>query len=265
MAAAIRKATRAALPDFVKLADSFHAVGLRAERVEQLDDVIREMLATDRAVIADIAVDPKENCFPMIPSGAAHNEMILGPEHEDDGRRHHRRRPGAGLNAFPAHVAAWTWPAARMAARRWPAHSERDRVRSHPMPDTTQRSATISVLVDNEAGRPGARHRPVLRPRLQHRQPDRRAGGRASGGRSRINIVTSGTEMVIEQIKAQLDRLVPVHRVADLTLEGPHIAREMALIKVVGTGETARRGAAHRRRVPRPGGGRHARRASCSN
>jgi acetolactate synthase-1/2/3 large subunit len=74
----------AALPDFVKLADSFHAVGLRAERVEQLDDVIREMLACDRAVIADVAVDPKENCFPMIPSGAAHNEMILGAEHEGD-------------------------------------------------------------------------------------------------------------------------------------------------------------------------------------
>jgi acetolactate synthase-1/2/3 large subunit len=72
----------AALPDFVKLAESFHAVGLRAERVEQLDDVIHEMLATDRAVIADIAVDPKENCFPMIPSGAAHNEMILGTESE---------------------------------------------------------------------------------------------------------------------------------------------------------------------------------------
>ena len=74
----------AALPDFVKLADAFHAVGLRADRVEQVDDVIREMLATDCAVIADIRVDPKENCFPMIPSGAAHNEMILGPEHEDE-------------------------------------------------------------------------------------------------------------------------------------------------------------------------------------
>ncbi len=59
-------------------------------------------------------------------------------------------------------------------------------------------------------------------------------GGR---DRSRINIVTSGTPMVIEQIKAQLDRLVPVHRVADLTQEGPHIAREMAMIKVIGTGE----------------------------
>jgi len=72
----------AALPDFVKLADAFHAKGLRAESVDQLDDVIHEMLASDTAVIADIAVDPKENCFPMIPSGAAHNEMILGPEHE---------------------------------------------------------------------------------------------------------------------------------------------------------------------------------------
>ena len=73
-----------ALPDFVKLADAFHATGLRAESVDELDDVIRAMLATDRAVIADIAVDPAENCFPMIPSGAAHNEMLLGPEHEDE-------------------------------------------------------------------------------------------------------------------------------------------------------------------------------------
>ena len=73
----------AALPDFVKLAESFHATGLRAKTVDELDDVIHRMLACPGAVIADIAVDPKENCFPMIPSGAAHNEMILGPEHAD--------------------------------------------------------------------------------------------------------------------------------------------------------------------------------------
>jgi acetolactate synthase-1/3 small subunit len=54
---------------------------------------------------------------------------------------------------------------------------------------------------------------------------------------SRITIVTAGTPMVIEQIKAQLDRLVPVHRVHDLTMEGPHIERELALIKVKSTGE----------------------------
>ena len=70
------------LPDFVKLAESFHAVGLRATRPDEVDGVIREMIAADSAVIADIRVDKAENCFPMIPSGAAHNEMLLGPEDE---------------------------------------------------------------------------------------------------------------------------------------------------------------------------------------
>ena len=73
-----------ALPDFVKLADSFHAEGMRAHSVDELDGVIRAMLASPCAVIADIMVDQKENVFPMIPSGAAHNEMILGPEHESE-------------------------------------------------------------------------------------------------------------------------------------------------------------------------------------
>ena len=54
---------------------------------------------------------------------------------------------------------------------------------------------------------------------------------------SRITIVTSGTPMVIEQIKAQLERLVPVHSVSDLTVEGPHVEREVALVKVQGSGE----------------------------
>jgi acetolactate synthase-1/3 small subunit len=104
------------------------------------------------------------------------------------------------------------------------------------MPDNTLRSATISVLVDNEAGIL-ARVVGLFSGRgynidsLTVAQVDRDAS------LSRINVVTSGTEMVIEQIKAQLDRLVPVHRVADLTREGPHVAREMGLIKVIGTGE----------------------------
>ena len=67
------------LPDFVKLADAFGAVGLRAEKPSDLDGVIKEMISTKRTVIADILVDQTENCFPMIPSGAAHNEMLLGP------------------------------------------------------------------------------------------------------------------------------------------------------------------------------------------
>ena len=72
----------AALPDFVKLADAFGAVGRRVERPDEVDDAIREMIDTQSAVILDVVVDQAENCFPMIPSGAAHNEMLLGPEDE---------------------------------------------------------------------------------------------------------------------------------------------------------------------------------------
>ncbi|MFZ3235223.1 MAG: acetolactate synthase 3 large subunit [Stellaceae bacterium] len=72
----------AALPDFVKLADAFGANGRRVEEPAEIDDAIAWMLKTPGAVILDIAVDPKENCFPMIPSGAAHNEMLLGPKDE---------------------------------------------------------------------------------------------------------------------------------------------------------------------------------------
>ncbi|MDH3234677.1 MAG: acetolactate synthase 3 large subunit [Alphaproteobacteria bacterium] len=67
------------LPDFVKLAESFGAVGLRATKPSEVDDLIEEMLKVDKPVIADVMVDKEENCFPMIPSGAAHNEMLLGP------------------------------------------------------------------------------------------------------------------------------------------------------------------------------------------
>ena len=67
-----------ALPDFVKLADAMHAVGIRCSKPGDLDAAIKEMIAVDRPVLFDCVVDPKENCFPMIPSGRAHNEMILG-------------------------------------------------------------------------------------------------------------------------------------------------------------------------------------------
>ena len=69
-----------ALPDFVKLADAFGATGLRCHEPDKLDDVIKEMIAIKGPVIVDVAVDKAENCFPMIPSGAAHNDMLLGPE-----------------------------------------------------------------------------------------------------------------------------------------------------------------------------------------
>ncbi|MBC8791153.1 MAG: acetolactate synthase small subunit [Tagaea sp. CACIAM 22H2] len=95
---------------------------------------------------------------------------------------------------------------------------------------------TIAVLVDNE---PGILARVVglFSGRGYNIESLTVAETDAEGHRSRITIVTRGTPMVIEQIKAQLDRLVPVHRVSDLTMEGPHVERELALVKVVSAGE----------------------------
>ena len=70
------------LPDFVKLAEAYHAVGIRCDKPGDLDDAIREMIEVDKPVLFDCVVDPNENCFPMIPSGRAHNEMILGDSGE---------------------------------------------------------------------------------------------------------------------------------------------------------------------------------------
>ncbi len=72
------------LPDFVKLAEAYHCVGLRAEKPAELDDLIREMIETPKPVIFDCRVHQMANCFPMIPSGAAHNDMILANDDGDD-------------------------------------------------------------------------------------------------------------------------------------------------------------------------------------
>jgi acetolactate synthase-1/2/3 large subunit len=68
------------LPDFIMLAKSFGIKGLRVDEVSSLDATIDEMINTNGPVIADIRVEKEENCFPMIPSGAAHNEMILSSD-----------------------------------------------------------------------------------------------------------------------------------------------------------------------------------------
>ena len=73
------------LPDFVKLAESFGATGLRVEKPDEVDDLVKEMIKIKGAVICDIVVDPTENCFPMIPSGSTHNQMLLGPNDKVDG------------------------------------------------------------------------------------------------------------------------------------------------------------------------------------
>ena len=95
---------------------------------------------------------------------------------------------------------------------------------------------TIAVVVDNEAGIL-ARVVGLFSGRGYNIDSLTVAEVDAAQHLSRITVVTSGTPMIIEQIKAQLSRLVPVHTVRDLTAEGPHVARELALVKVAGSGE----------------------------
>ena len=102
--------------------------------------------------------------------------------------------------------------------------------------EKSSRRHTIAALVDNEAG-VLARVIGLFSGRGYNIESLTVAETDSTSKVSRITIVTSGTPMVIEQIKAQLGRLVPVHTVSDLTIEGPHIERELALIKVAGKGE----------------------------
>ncbi len=99
-----------------------------------------------------------------------------------------------------------------------------------------QNTHTMSVLVDNEPG-VLARVIGLFSGRGYNIESLTVAEVDIEENLSRITIVTSGTPMVIEQIKAQLERLVPIHGVNDLTIEGPHVERELALVKVLGVGE----------------------------
>ena len=107
---------------------------------------------------------------------------------------------------------------------------------STQMPNSERRH-TIAVLVDNEPG-VLARVIGLFAGRGYNIESLTVSEISAVKGYSRITIVTSGTDMVIEQIKALLDRLVPVHMVEDLTIQGPCLERELALVKVVNSGES---------------------------
>ena len=134
------------LPDFVKLAEAYGGVGIRAEKPDELDDAIAEMIAVKRPVIFDCRVAALANCFPMIPSGKAHNEMLLGEEVSREARSSGDRqgRQGAGLMARSRHGRS-------KAPARAPAHAAvpRHRCCRRPRPissrsGTTARKATRS-------------------------------------------------------------------------------------------------------------------------
>ena len=75
-----------ALPDFIKMAEAYGCKGIKATDPSELDEKIQEMIDYDGPVIFDCHVDPAENCFPMIPSGKPHNQMILGPNDKDENK-----------------------------------------------------------------------------------------------------------------------------------------------------------------------------------
>jgi acetolactate synthase-1/3 small subunit len=104
------------------------------------------------------------------------------------------------------------------------------------MTEPTIERHTVAVLVDNEPG-VLARVIGLFSGRGYNIESLTVAETDRANNLSRITIVTSGTTMVIEQIKAQLSRLVPIHAVHDLTAEGPHVERELALVKVAGSGD----------------------------
>ena len=231
------------LPDFVKLAEAYHAVGIRCEKPGDLDGAIKEMIDVDQPVLFDCVVDQNENCFPMIPSGRAHNEMLLGDAGESVEDADHRRRQDAGVDFGErgSHVRI-QMPTSTTPPRR-PAQKHR-------------RRHTLSVIVDNE---PGVLARVIGLFSGRGYNIDSLTVSETEHAKhlSRITIVTRGTPMVIEQIKNQLDRLVPIHRVVDMTLAGPLDPARARHGQGARQGRAPGRGAAAGRCLPRP---RHRRR-----
>ena len=164
------------------------------------------MIEHDGPVMVDCRVSKDANCFPMIPSrrGAYRNAAL---RRQVDGT-HGRRSQGTGVRTV-----------------------------RHENPASRQPSATCSPsLVDNEPGIL-AKIAGLFTARGYNIDSLTVADITEDHAISRITIVTNGPPQVIDQIMAQLERLVPVHKVTDLTEDGPHVERELALVKVAGTGE----------------------------
>jgi len=172
---------------------------------------------------------PERKLLPDDPVGrrAQRNDPGAQRQAAGHGRRQKRRggpglgrRHGAGLAAGPVFDASPSSDFEQAPMPHNPAAIERH---------------TIAVIVDNEPG-VLARVIGLFSGRGYNIESLTVAETDADKHRSRITVVTTGTPMVIEQIKAQLDRLVPVHKVSDLTQEGAHVARELALVKVISKG-----------------------------
>ena len=249
-----------ALPDFVKLAEAFGAKGIRCyDPGDRSTAAIGEMIDYDGPVLFDCVVEKVENCFPMIPSGKAHNDMLLADLSDDAGdraRRDHRRKgqdAGVGSRASAIGSRALLAADCRSANRR----NRHERPASPPSPyssattNSNVESHTLSVLVDNE---PGVLARVVglFSGRGYNIESLTVAEVAHAEHLSRITILTSGAPETIEQIRHQLERLVPVHQVTDLTVSRRSLERELAMVKVQRPRRQPHRRAAARRSLSRP-------------
>ena len=149
-----------ALPDFVKLAEAYGGVGIRCDDPADLDDAIEEMLAVDKPVLFDCVVEKDENCFPMIPSGKAHNEMILPATSTDDiGEGDRRKGQGAGVMSNGIAAERGLFPAAdrqeRTSGTRFRCWSTTSRASSRASSGCSPAAATTSTA--SRSRRPSTR------------------------------------------------------------------------------------------------------------
>ena len=202
-----------ALPDFVKLAEAYHAVGIRCEKPGDVDGAIREMIERQAAGDLRLRGRPQRELLPDDPVRPRPQRDAARRRRRGHRGGHHRGRQGDGVSNAGT-------------TTHYPAATVSQQVESH----------TLSVLVDNE---PGVLARVIGLFSGRGYNIDSLTVSETEHEKhlSRITIVTRGTPMVIEQIKNQLERLVPVHRVVDMTITGPSIQRELAMVKVRGKGD----------------------------
>ena len=212
------------LPDFVKLAEAFGAVGLSGKQTRRVGRCDRR---DDGCGWAGYCRHSSRSRRELLPHDYCRFRTLRHAARTERGRQGQRRRSGDGLNARTS----------CRPSRPEPGVPSRTQARRKEITvNNEERYHVIAVLVDNEVG-VLARVVGLFSGRGYNIESLTVAEVDTEERLSRITLVTTGTPMVIEQIKAQLERLVPVHKVTDLTVNGPSVERELALIKVRGTGE----------------------------
>jgi hypothetical protein len=226
-----------AMPDFVKLAEAYGGHGIRCEKPGDLDDAIKEMIDVKKPVLFDCRVANLANCFPMIPSGKAHNEMLLPDEATDEAVANAIDAKGRSLSS---------WFDEKVANER--TSFSQPTGSAYFIAKETEKPETAHALGAGRqrAGRAGPRHRPVLRARLQYREPHRlgdraREASVAHHHRDARHAACAGADQAPARAhRAGAPGGRPDRARRELGQDGRSSA-ELALIKVAGTATPASR------------------------